>query len=361
MSICAIARPSRPARKRYANIMAPLTLLPLACLPATGTLARENTTPTGDEITARTELGRRLFYDIRLAGPGYMSCASCHKPEKTFTDGRPVAIGVTGERHTRNTPTLANVPDLPILGWANPSPQSLEHRMLRPLFSQTPIEMGTRDYEQPVLLHISSNAIYRELFARAFHNDPAPVSFGNITRAITDFQRTIISRDSPYDRYAAGDRDALSPAARRGLALFSSSRTKCRECHVPPLFTVERFHNIGLYNRDGKGGLPGADQGLADETNLDKDIGRFRTPTLRNIAVTGPYMHDGSIDSLEQVIDHYAAGGASTSSGRPSPLRAEHVTGFDIAPDEKRDLIRFLQSLTDRAFLANERLATPFR
>lgn len=223
MSICAIARPSRPARKRYANIMAPLTLLPLACLPATGTLARENTTPTGDEITARTELGRRLFYDIRLAGPGYMSCASCHKPEKTFTDGRPVAIGVTGERHTRNTPTLANVPDLPILGWANPSPQSFEHRMLRPLFSQTPIEMGTRDYEQPVLLHISSNAIYRELFARAFHNDPAPVSFGNITRAIADFQRTIISRDSPYDRYAAGDRDALSPAA---ALLYSAAHAR---------------------------------------------------------------------------------------------------------------------------------------
>lgn len=325
----------------------------------TNSAARQQ--PPSRQHATMVELGRHLFYDIRLSGPGYMSCATCHKPEKAFTDSRPVAIGVTGERHTRNTPTLANIGDFKLLGWANPEPQSLEAQMLRPLFSETPIEMGTRGHETPVLLHISSNAVYRELFEGAFPEQPAPINFDNITRAIAAFQRTLVSRDSPYDRFAAGDTSALSPAARKGLAVFTGKRAQCSQCHQPPHFTDQRFHNTGLYNVNGTGDLPGPDKGLANETGRSADTGRFRTPALRNIAVTAPYMHDGSIASLADVIAHYAAGGRAAIGGSASPRRSPLVIGFDISQAEKQQLLRFLESLTDERFLTRPELQTPFR
>lgn len=317
---------------------------------------------------AKVELGRRLFFDIRLSGPGYMSCASCHKPERAFSDGRKVAIGITGQLHTRNTPTLTNVAYLSRFGWAQPKPEPLELQLRRPMFGEDPIEMGTHGHEVPVLLHIRSNSVYLDLFRQAFpgqaeHGDA--VSFATVGRAIAAFQRTIVSGDSAYDRFAAGDRSALSRAARRGLKLFRSDRLRCASCHKPPFFTdavgEPHFHNTGLYNVDGRGGLPGTDQGLANETLKNSDVGRFRTPTLRNISVTAPYMHDGSVGTLAEVIDHYASGGRAAQKGDPSPLRSPLVTGFKITLSERADLIAFLNSLTDHAFLTEPRYQTPFR
>ena len=317
---------------------------------------------------AKVELGRRLFFDIRLSGPGYMACATCHKPELAFTDGRKVAIGVTGQRHSRNTPTLTNVAYLTRFGWAQPKPERLEVQLRRPMFGEDPIEMGTLGHEVPVLTHIRSNSVYLNLFQAAFpgrNATPADaVSFETIGLAIAAFQRTIVSGNSAYDRFTAGNQAALSGAAQRGLSLFKSDRLKCSVCHVPPFFTDAtgkvRFHNTGLYNVDGAGGLPGTDQGLANETSKT-DTGRFRTPTLRNISVTAPYMHDGSVTSLKAVIDHYAAGGRAALGGKASPLRSPLVRGFRISPAERRDLIAFLNSLTDKTFLAEPRYSTPYR
>lgn len=297
-----------------------------------------------------------------------MACATCHKPELAFTDGRKVAIGVTGQRHSRNTPTLTNVAYLTRFGWAQPKPERLEVQLRRPMFGEDPIEMGTLGHEVPVLTHIRSNSVYLNLFQTAFPGRSSTaddaVSFETIGLAIAAFQRTIISGNSAYDRFTAGNRTALSGAAQRGLRLFKSNRFKCSVCHVPPFFTDAtskiRFHNTGLYNVDGAGGLPGTDQGLANETSK-ADTGRFRTPTLRNISVTAPYMHDGSITSLKAVIDHYAAGGRAALGGNASPLRSPLIRGFSISPAERRDLIAFLESLTDKTFLAEPRYSTPYR
>lgn len=299
-----------------------------------------------------------------------MACATCHKPELAFTDGRKVAIGVTGQRHTRNTPTLANVAYLSRFGWAQPKLEPLEVQLRRPMFGENPVEMGTLGHEVPVLTHIRSNSIYRQLFQSAFPQEAKAtsdaISFATIGRAIAAFQRTIVSGDTAYDKFAAGDRSALSVAARRGFELFMSARMKCSACHVPPFFTdaaggEAHFHNTGLYNVDGNGRLPGTDQGLANETNRPTDIGRFRTPTLRNIAATAPYMHDGSLATLDDVLDHYAAGGRAARRGKPSPLRSRLVAGFNLLASERRDLIAFLEGLTDRAFLAEPRYRTPYR
>ncbi|MGI9478363.1 MAG: MbnH family di-heme enzyme [Hyphomicrobiaceae bacterium] len=319
--------------------------------------------------SAKIELGRRLFFDIRLSGPGYMACATCHKPELAFTDGRKVAIGVTGQRHTRNSPTLTNVAYLSRFGWAQPKHEVLEVQLRRPMFGENPIEMGTLGHEVPVLTHIRSNSVYRQLFETAFAGEATAsgdaISFDNIGRAIAAFQRTIVSANAPYDKFVGGDQTALSAAARRGLRLFSSARLNCSKCHVPPFFTDAigdvRFHNTGLYNVDGTGRLPGTDQGLTNETKMPADIGRFRTPTLRNIKITAPYMHDGSVASLKEVIDHYAAGGRAALHGAPSPLRSPLVRGFRISASERQDVIAFLDSLTDTTFLAEPSFRSPYQ
>jgi len=235
----------------------------------------------------------------------------------------------------------------------------------RPMFGENPVEMGTLGHETPVLRHIEANSVYVKLFRQAFPERAGKISFDTIGRAIAAFQRTLISGRSAYDRFVAGQPDALSDAARRGLKLFTSKRLNCSQCHVPPFFTdaigQAAFHNTGLYNVDGAGGLPGTDQGLSNETGQKDDIGKFRTPTLRNVQVTGPYMHDGSIATLSDVVDHYAAGGRAALKGAASPLRSQLVPGFSITASERRDLVAFLENLTDQSFLSEPRLQSPFR
>jgi cytochrome c peroxidase len=233
------------------------------------------------------------------------------------------------------------------------------------MFGEKLVEMGTLGHETPILRHIEANSVYVKLFKTAFAEQAGKISFETIGMAIAAFQRTLASGRSAYDSFASGKMSAMSAAARRDLKLFISARMKCNQCHLPPFFTnatrQPKFHNTGLYNVDGVGGFPGPDQGLSSETGKRLDICKFRTPTLRNVQVTGRYMHDGSIKTLNEVIDHYAAGGRAVSNDAASPLRSGLIRGFSISKSERRELVAFLLRLMDQSFLADARFQTPFR
>jgi cytochrome c peroxidase len=325
----------------------------------------------------KVELGRRLFHDRRLSIDGSTSCATCHQQARGFTDGRRVAIGATGEAHPRNTMGLANVAYLPVLTWANPLLRALEAQALVPMFGEHPVEMGLGGKEEALLRLLRRDPGYQQRFPLAFPGAADPYTLAHLTRALAAFQRTLISFDSPYDRYRyGGDALAIPAAAKRGERLFFSERLECFHCHGGINFTDsavhERlrdaetaFHNTGLYNRDGRGAYPDNNQGLIELSGKPADMGRFRTPSLRNVAVTAPYMHDGSIATLGEVIDHYARGGRRIAQGpdrgdgAKNPFKSGFVKGFRLSPAEKRDLIAFLESLTDRGFLTDPRFADP--
>jgi cytochrome c peroxidase len=287
-------------------------------------------------------LGRRLFYDVRLSGNGTQACASCHQQRLAFTDGRARAVGSTGERHPRSAMSLANAAYSASLTWADPDTTTLEDQMLVPLLGEHPREMGLAGHEDEALARLRTDPLYEELFPSAFPGEGEAVNLANVRKAIASFERTIRSGDSAYDRLVwKDDRNALSPGARRGMTLFFSERLACSKCHAGFTFS-------GPVRWEGG---PAAQPTLEDN-GLG---GRFRVPTLRNIAVTAPYMHDGRFATLDAVIDHYAAGGAR------SPDQSALVKGFTITKEEKADLIAFLESLTDAEFLNDPRLADPWK
>ena len=324
----------------------------------------------------KAELGRHLFYDTRLSANQTMSCASCHLQELAFTDGRPQGIGSTGEVHPRSSMSLVNVGYLSTLTWSNPLMTSLEYQALLPIFGRSPVELGMADQEDELLRRLGESE-YADLFEQAFPGETPAISLLHITQALASFQRTIISGNSPFDRYMQGDVEALSPSALRGLELFFSERAECFHCHGGFTFTdsvdhagvgqaARPFHNTGLYNVDGEGAYPENNQGILEVTGLAEDMGAFRAPTLRNIAVTAPYMHDGSIADLNAVLDHYAAGGRTISEGEyagvgsESPFKSPLVRGFVLSESERADLIAFLESLTDETLLTDPRFSNPF-
>jgi cytochrome c peroxidase len=321
--------------------------------------------PAANPMTAaRIDLGRRLFYDPRLSSTGTFACATCHQQSRAFTDGRPRAIGATGALHARSTMSLTNVAYNASFGWADPALSTLEEQMLVPMFNDHPIELGVIGREEEIVGRFMGDAAR---FREAFPGESDPVHLPNIVKAIAAFERTLLSGDSPLDRYLyRDDKSAMSAAAMRGMALFFSPRLRCAECHAtfnlsgPVAFAGQPakarellFHNTGLYDVDGRGAYPESDRGLFGHTRRPQDMGRFRAPTLRNVAVTAPYMHDGSVPTLDAVIDHYASG------GKPSRVRSDRVRGFRLGADETSDLLAFLESLTDRAFLTNPAFAAP--
>ena len=306
----------------------------------------------------KRELGRRLFYDTRLSGNATQSCASCHQPARAFTDGRAHALGSTGQTHPRGAMSLANVAFSASLTWADPARRSLEGQARVPMENEHPIEMGMRGREREVLARLRAEPLYRDLFRRAFPGDPAPISLSNARKAIACFERTILSGNSAYDRYAwKDDRSGMSEAALRGMALFFSDRMSCSRCHTGFTFGGPAVWRGGGAARPAfaSNGLAfdRADPGLAKATGRFADRGRFRVPTLRNVALTAPYMHDGRFATLGEVIDHYARGGDSSNR---SPL----VRGFAASDEEKRDLVAFLESLTDEESLATAELSNPW-
>lgn len=326
---------------------------------------------------AKVELGRHLFYDPRLSKNGSLSCSTCHDQGRAFTEAKATSVGVTGEVHPRNAMGLTNIAYAPVLTWANPTMRALEPQALVPMFGETPVEMGLAGMEAIMLDRLRKERRYQLLFRAAFPGPADPVSLANVTKAIATFERTLISGESPYDRARLGDRNAMSPAARAGEELFFSENLECFHCHGGFNFTGSvdyvgkglpeiEFHNTGLYNIDGKGGYPAPNTGVHEITLRGEDMGRFKAPTLRNVAVTGPFMHDGSIATLEEVVDHYAAGGRTIAEGphagvgRTSPLKSPFIGGFELEPGEKEALVAFLESLTDRKFLADPRHANPW-
>jgi cytochrome c peroxidase len=327
---------------------------------------------------AKVELGRRLFYDPRLSVNGKQSCASCHEQGRAFTDGKARAVGTTGEVHPRSSMSIVNIAYTPVLTWANPNMKQLERQALVPMFGEHPVELGLSGKENELLAKLKAEPRYQTMFPAAFPGAADPVSIDNVTRAIAAFERTLISGDSPYDRYLNGQQTAISTSAKRGEALFFSERLECFHCHggfnfsqttdhEGKAFAEIEFHNTGLYNLDGKGAFPKDNQGTYDITQRPEDIGRFRAPTLRNIAVTAPYMHDGSIPTLEAVLDHYAAGGRTIRAGqykgvgRDNPNKSSFVKGFRLTPQEKRDVLNFLRSLTDDGLLRDPRFSDPWK
>lgn len=365
--------------------------------------------PADNPMTAaKVELGRHLFYEKRLSMTGEFSCASCHIQALAFTDGKSVSVGVTGEKHPRSSMSLANIGYNSVLTWAHPGMTKLEVQALIPMFGERPVEMGLSGKEKDFLTKLQQDEKYRQLFAAAFgegnptslnsnkssktnskkinpkknnsqKNNPDNniINIKNITQALASFQRSLISVNSDYDKYRyGGDKNAISASAKRGEVLFNSERLECFHCHGGLNFSDsikhERlafeeiaFHNTGLYNIDGKGAYPPNNTGIQEITHKPTDMGKFKAPTLRNIALTAPYMHDGSIATLGEVIDHYAAGGRTITSGEfagvgsKNPLKSNFISGFKLTPQEKQDLIEFLKTLTDTEFVTNPKFSDP--
>ena len=336
--------------------------------------------PADNPLTkAKVTLGRRLFYDQRLSGNQTQACASCHKQLLAFSDGKKNPMGSTGHVLRRNSPGLANVAYYATLSWSNNNMLDLEDLLPVPIRSDDPPELGVTDgIEAEVLSRFSTDPTYQALFHDAFPESPSGATINKIVFALASFCRTLISGDSAYDRYLAGDETALSAQQRRGLALFEGERFECFHCHRGTNLSVSYrdartligslqypFFNNGLYNVDGQGSYPGYDEGLYDVTLNPDHRGMFRPPSLRNVALTAPYMHDGSIATLREVVQHYAAGGRVISSGpyagdgRLSPLKSALIEGFQATDQEIDDVVTFLESLSDQTFITNPAFAGP--
>jgi cytochrome c peroxidase len=315
----------------------------------------------------KVQLGCRLFFDTRLSSNGAYACASCHRPELAFSDGRVTAVGATGESVRRNAMSLTNVAYNTTYTWASKNIITLEAQMERPLFGAHPLEMGLPKSDTALRKAIDG-ADYARSFHDAFPNDQEPISIVSVTKAIAAYERTLISGRSAFDRYVFDDvRDALSATARRGMSIFFSERGGCAACHSGLNFSGSMVHeraktpalfaNTGLYNIDGRGAYPASDTGLLEESNAPSDMGKFRVPTLRNVALTAPYMHDGSIATLKEVVEHYSRGGrqALLAPTATNKLRDPKIRPLSLTSAERDDLVAFLESLTDSEFVAADR------
>ncbi len=305
----------------------------------------------------KVALGERLFFDPALSRDGSVACASCHIPERAFSDSLPVAVGIDGRRGERNAPPIIN------LAWAGAlfrdgSAASLEEQALHPIHSPAEMDLSLRELEE----RLSADPSYRRVFESAFGHEPAGeaagaeqrpdegsttpsrnlsggagdvdgvVSARNVARAIASYVRTILAGDAPFDRYLAGDREALTEEELRGFRLFTG-KANCSLCHLGPTFSDDAFHNTGVAARSG-------DPGRYGVTGREEERGRFRTPTLREIEHTAPYMHDGSLASLEEVVEFYDAGGSLHPNLSPKirPLR--------LSEHEKAALVGYLRTLS---------------
>lgn len=280
--------------------------------------------PDGEVATAaQIDLGRQLFFDPRLSGTGTVSCATCHDPAKGFADGLVRSVGARGQRVPRHTPALVNLAWTTVQFWDGRT-TDLEQQALGPITN--PLEMDLpRERLIPRLQRVPG---YRSGFAVAY---PEGLTETSVTNALASFERSLVSRHSPFDRYAAGERTALDPAARRGLALFLD-QANCVACHRGPNFTNQSFHNLGLRDQSDPGRaaiMPGATLQAA-----------FKTPSLRNIALSAPYFHDGSAATLAEVVAFYNRGG-------DSDVKSPHISALGLSDEEQRDLVAFLEALTD--------------
>jgi cytochrome c peroxidase len=267
--------------------------------------------PEDNPLTsASIELGRKLFFDPRLSRDGSVSCSSCHRPELAFSDGRPVAIGVFGRRGRRNAPALVNRGYGTSFFWDGRS-ATLEEQVLKPIEDPNEMDLG---------LEVAASRV--------------GLTVREMSRALASYVRSLLSGNSRFDQFIHGERTALSPAEQRGLQLFRG-KANCSACHVGPNFTDERFHNTGIAFRGGRFN----DDGRSAITGMEAERAAFRTPTLRAISRSAPYMHDGSLATLEHVIDYYDRG------GNENPTLDPEVRRLNLSAAEKRDLLEFLRCL----------------
>ncbi len=307
---------------------------PLAALPQPAGFSTPvlETAPPDNELTEeRAQLGKRLFYDPVLSRDRTVSCSTCHRQEYGFSEPLALTEGIDGQLGTRNTPHLIN------LAWVNTGlfwdgrASTLEEQAIQPI--ENPLEMDLA--VDRAVDRLKEDASYVSAFEEAY---AAPPSSERLAAAIASFVRTLVSAQSPFDRHLAGDDTALSASARRGFELFLSGETGCFHCHSAETLTNDGYFNNGTF-------MEGGDVGRQSLTGRTGDLGKFRVPSLRNVAVTGPYMHDGSVATLSDVVEHYSAGG----NGHPST--DVQIEPLDLSKADKDDLVAFLQSLTDEEFL----------
>lgn len=281
------------------------------------------------QTAAKIELGRHLYFDTRLSGDGTVSCATCHNPSLGWTDGRPTSKGIKGQIGHRNAPSIINAAYHRTQFWDGRA-ASLEEQALGPI--ENPIEMGSDLTD--VVNKLSIDADYSERFKDVFGTQ---VTRDGIGKAIAAFERTIVSGNSPYDRYEAGDDNALNETQKRGMDIFMD-RANCAACHIPPTFSNGRFYNAGVGMDEDK-----PDPGRKCVTKRQRDYGRFRVPSLRDVEKTGPYFHDGSAKTLEEAVMLMAAGGKDNPnlSSMFKVVRLANLTEQD-----KKDLVEFLKALS---------------
>ncbi len=284
--------------------------------------------PEDNPLTSeKVALGRRLFFDPMLSRDYTLSCASCHDFRRAFSDGRAIAIGVSGRRGTRNAPALLNRVYGSAQFWDGRA-GSLEEQALQPIQNPKEFDMTLEE----VIARLSHDSEYPALFQAAFGRE---VNAQDLARALASYVRTILSGDAPMDRYGNGERNALSEQARAGLRLFQG-KANCTACHLGPSFSDEQFHNTGVAWREAAL----LDPGRFAVTGKEADRGAFKTPTLREVARTAPYMHDGSLATLEDVIELYNRG------GNPNPHLDPELRPLRLTPEEKQALLAFLRALS---------------
>ena len=275
----------------------------------------------------RVALGSRLFLDPILSSDRSVSCASCHDPERSFTDARPKAVGVFGQVGPRRVPKLLNRGYGRSFFWDGRIP-TLEEQVLQPVINTLEMDLDLDEAVRRLAAEPSYSQAFREIFGRKPHRD-------DLARALASYVRTVLSGDSRYDRYVAGEAGALNEVERLGLEVFRG-KGNCVTCHLGPNLTDERFHNTGVAFKDGRFD----DEGRFDVTGRARDRGAFKTPTLRNVAETAPYMHDGSLETLKEVIEDYDRGGTA------NPYLDPEIRRLGLTKEEKTALEAFLGTLT---------------
>jgi cytochrome c peroxidase len=310
---------------------------------------------------AKATLGRYLFYDRRLSVNNTKACASCHAQQFSFTDNYVRSIGAFGDLHQRNAKPLINLVFEKYLTSADSALHFPEQQINNPMFNVNPLEMGWTGNEDKIIRRIKDDSLYQRLFEAAFEDGSDPYTVKNIQYAITSFVKTITSFNSPYDKfYFQKDETALTSSQKNGMLLFFSAKLKCNTCHGGINFnTASSEANSNYFNTGLTNVLQSSfDKGLYEKTNQQNDIGKYKVPTLRNLAFTAPYFHDGSIQSLEEVIELYEKGGLAQKATMPQ--KSKFITGFKLTSPERRDLIAFLLSLSDSSVIINPRYANPF-
>jgi len=295
--------------------------------------------PEDNPITqAKVDLGRKLFYEKALSIDSSVSCGSCHIQKYAFADTATLSRGAHDSLGFRNSRALIN-PAYLIRFFGEGGVNSIERATIPPMQAEFEMNLNIA----VLISRLKADAQYAKLFKKVFNSEP---NHKNILQALSSFQRTLISGNSKYDSYLRGDSSALSEIEKRGLVLFKSEKLNCKTCHSGLFFTDENTYNIGLYSSN-------PDWGRGRLTLKAEDYGAFLTPTLRNISVTAPYMHDGSLKTLEEVIDFYATGGEN------HPAKADEIKPFELSEIEKEELILFLESLTDSTFINNSKFSDP--